>query len=312
MTKALLKHVKTYGMAERADYLDFDIRTQEGSPLLGHPHRHENFQIKIGLAGEVEQTVGGTVRPFKRGYFSFVLPYRVHLVPHPPGTRFAMINFSQQFLRPDLKIDPLDLEEVDLVGYPELAPFVYQEYLDFYFDESEFGVIESLLDQLYKENMARGFCSLSLIRGLLIQLICQVCKKYATQILALQSSQGQYGSQRDALQRLARYVRAHLGEKIALGDAAKSVHLSPNYLAHLLKKETGKTFTELLTERRMEHALELLAHSAIRIEQIAHLCGFPDHAYFSRRFRELYGQNPRDYRTSVRKSVAWGSPAEKL
>ena len=30
--------------------------------------------------------------------------------------------------------------------------------------------------------------------------------------------------------------------------------LSPNYLAHLLKKQTGRTFTELLTERRLEHA----------------------------------------------------------
>ncbi|WP_028216532.1 helix-turn-helix transcriptional regulator [Paraburkholderia oxyphila] len=302
MSVLSLKHVKTYGMAERADHLEFDIRTQEGSPLLSHPHRHEHFQIKVGLAGEVEQTVGGSVRPFRRGYLGFVLPYRVHLVPHPPGSRFVMINFSQQFLRPDLAIDPLDLEEVDLLTFPELAPFVYQEYLDFCFDEVEFGVIESLLERLFEENARRGFCSLALMRSLLIQMICLVCKKYEAQILSLQSSQGQLGSQRDALQRLSRFLRANLGEKIALGDAANAVNLSPNYLAHLLKKETGKTFVELLTQRRLEHAIELLAHSTSRIEQIAHLCGFPDQAYFTRRFKVRYGRSPRDYRASVRQS----------
>ncbi|MFJ2991269.1 AraC family transcriptional regulator [Pandoraea sp. NPDC087047] len=303
MSAPALKHVKTYGMAERANHLEFDIRTQDGSPLLSRPHRHEHFQIKIGLAGDVEQTLGGSVRPFKRGYLSFVPPYRVHLIPHPPGTRFVMLNFSLQFLRPDLNVDQLDLEAVDLIRFPELAPFIYQEHMDFFFEEMEFGPVVSLLDQLQKENAARGFCSLSLMRGLLIQLLCQVCKKYEKPILALQASQGQHGHPRRAMQKVARFLRTNFCEKIELADVANAVSLSPNYLAHLLKKETGKTFVELLTERRMERALELLAHSSCRIEQVAHLCGFSGQAYFTRRFKSRYGQSPRDYRVTVRQSM---------
>jgi AraC-like DNA-binding protein len=302
--KHTLKQIRTYAMAERADHLDFDIRTQESGPPLTRPHRHEYFQIKLSLAGEAEQTVGGSVRPFKRGYFSFVLPYRVHLIPHPPGARYVMINFSQRFLRPDLRIDALDLEDVELARAPELAPFLYQEYLDFHFDEARFAQVEEIVAKLHVENDARGFGSLALIRGLLLQLIALVCRKYEPEILALHAAQGQHGSRRDALQRLARYLREHLGEEIALADAAAAVHLSPNYLAHLLKKETGRTFTELLTERRMEHALELLAHTSSRIDRIAHASGFADEAYFTRRFKQRYGRSPRAYRTQLRETLA--------
>ena len=77
--------IKTYGMAERADYFDFDIRAQQVREPLEQPHRHEYFQIQVNLEGDTRQTISGTTRPFPRGGLSFVLPYRVHLVPHPPG-----------------------------------------------------------------------------------------------------------------------------------------------------------------------------------------------------------------------------------
>jgi AraC-like DNA-binding protein len=300
------RRVRTYGMAERADHLDFDIRTQDSGTPLCAPHRHDYFQIKIGLAGEVEQMVGASVRPFARGYASFILPYRVHLVPHPLGARFVMINFSQRFLYPDWGIDALDLEDVDLARAPELAPFLYQEYLDFRFDEARFAQAEQLIAQMHAENAARGFGSLALIRGLLLQLIALACRQYEARITALHAAQGQHGSRRDALARLARYLREHLGEEIAVADAASAVHLSPNYLAHLLKKETGKTFTELLTERRMEHALDLLAHTSSRIDRIAQASGFADQAYFARRFKQRYGQSPRDYRSKLRGALEFG------
>jgi len=312
--KADLQKIKTYGMVERADHLDFDIRLQEllppvAQPPLALPHRHEHFQIKISLAGETRQSIGASLRPFRRGFISFVLPYRVHLIPHPPGSRYVMINFAQNFLRPDLDVDALDLEDVALSRAPELAPFLYQEYLDFSFDAREFAAIEGLLEQMHAENAARRFGSLELLRGLLLQLIAQACRKYEREILALHAAQGQAGSRRDALQRVMRHIRAHLGAELSLADAAAAAHLSPNYLAHLLKKETGKTFTELVTERRMEHALELLAHTGTRIEGVARAAGFADEAYFTRRFRQRYGQSPRAYRSSVRNSIAVRPPA---
>ena len=155
--------IKTYGMSERADNLDFDIRSQLVRPPLVKPHRHEYFQIQISLQGDTEQTVAGTVRPFKRGYLSFILPYRVHVVLHPEGSRYVIINMAQEFLRPGLDVDPLDLEGVPMSRAPELAPFLFQEFADFYFTEAEFPEIEALLERLALEN-ANGPSLLALTR----------------------------------------------------------------------------------------------------------------------------------------------------
>ena len=79
-------------------------------------------------------------------------------------------------------------------------------------------------------------------------------------------------------------------------DAAAAADLSPNYLAHLIKKETGKTFVDLVTERRMEKACELLTHTTLRINEVAQAVGFEDEAYFARRFRQRYATAPRQFR----------------
>ncbi len=304
-----LRSIKTYGMAETAEHLDFDIRAHDAEHAHSarsaqtRPHRHDYFQIQISIAGTTDQTVGGSLRTFRRGYLSFILPYRVHFIPHPQGSQYVVINFSQRFLFPGLDIDPLDLEDVPLARAAELAPFLFQEYLDFCFDDAEFAEITLLVSCLSQENAARRFGSLELIRGLLLQLIALVCRKHESEILRLAASQAQQTSRREALQRVTRHIRAHLAEEIVLADAAAAAFLSPNYLAHLLKKETGKTFTELVTERRMERAMELLANTATRIAEVAYASGFADEAYFARRFRQWRGMSPKAYRESVRASI---------
>lgn len=291
--------IKTYGMAERADYFDFDIRAQQVREPLEQPHRHEYFQIQVNLDGDTRQTISGTVRPFKRGSLSFVLPYRVHLVPHPPGARYVIINFAQPFLWPELTVDPLDLEDVPVSQAPALAPFLFQEYLDFELDDAGFAQVQDLIQRLTEENQRRGFGSLTTIRGLILQLIGLVCERHEADLLHMARHHAG-SSRRGSVKRVLAHIGAHITQNLTLNDAAAAAFLSPNYLAHLLKKETGKTFTELVAERRMALARDLLAHSARKVSQVAHAAGFADEAYFSRRFRQLEGVSPTEYRERLR------------
>ena len=288
--------IKTYSMAQRAANLDFGIRDEQGLPAIQEPHRHEYFQIQVTLEGHTRHRIGATSRPLEPGMLMFVLPYRVHRVPHPPGSRFFVINFSQRFLRPELDVDPLDLEDVAVDRAPELAPFRFQEFLDFRLDGPDFDIAVDLCRRMLAENANRRFCSLEIIRGELLQLLGLVCRRHEPALLPLAAVQAQNVSRRDSLARVVRYVRENLAARISLADAAAAAHLSPNYLAHLLKKETGKTLTDLVTERRMEKAQELLAHTNLRINEIAAQVGFDDEAYFTRRFKLLYEVSPRAYR----------------
>ena len=296
--------VQTYAMEERAEHREFDIRDQSVLAPLTEPHRHAYFQIIVTLEGVAQQTVGAAVRPLRPGVLSFVLPYRVHLVPLPPGSRFIVINFSQGFLHPNLDVDPLDLEDVPISRVPELAPFLYQEYIDFELRGSDFAMLQALLAQMIAENSERRFGSLEILRGKLLHLIGLTCRCHETELLRLATARANTSGRRDALLRVSRYIRENLTRDLSLTEAAAAAFLSPNYLAHLLKKELGKTFTELVTERRMERAQELLTNTTMRIAEVAHASGFSDEGYFARRFRQWHGDSPRVFRDSVRAAVA--------
>ena len=79
-------------------------------------------------------------------------------------------------------------------------------------------------------------------------------------------------------------------------DAAAAAFLSPNYLTHLLRKETGKPFSQWVLDRRMQLARTLLLNTAQMIGAVAQRCGFTDEAYFSRCFRKAHGLAPGQFR----------------
>jgi AraC-like DNA-binding protein len=297
--------VQTYAMEERSEHREFDIRDQNVRAPLTQPHRHDYFQIMVTLEGTAHQTIGGAVRPLRPGTLTFVLPYRVHLVPLPEGSRFVVVNFAQRFLRPELDVNPLDLEDVPISRAPELAPFLYQEYLDFVVEEGrDRDHLLGLLEQMIVENRERRFGSLEILRGKLLQLIGMTCRRHEIELLRLAAARTNSSGRREALLRVSRYIRDNIAQEMSLTDAAAAAYLSPNYLAHLLKKEIGKSFTELVTERRMERAQELLTNTRMRIAEVAHATGFADEGYFTRRFRQWYGSSPRAFRETVHATVS--------
>lgn len=292
--------IRTYSMHERANHLDFDIRRENGRDPLALPHRHEYFQIQINLAGATQQHIGATIRPFEPGMLSFVLPYRMHCVPHPPGSHYYILSFGQRFLRNDLDVDPLDLEDVPLLRAPELAPFLVQESMDFQLEGADLATMHTLCEQMTLENASRSFYSLEMIRASLLLLIGLVCRKYGAGIEERVKENTSRHGRREAMARVIRHIREHLADKLTLDSAAAAAFLSPNYLAHLIKKETGRTFVEIVTERRMERAQELLLNTGIRVSEVAQQVGFGDEAYFSRRFRQVIGVSPMAFRSAER------------
>jgi len=296
MAAATTRAIRTYALADRAAGPDFGIRDESSITRIAEAHRHEYFQIQLNLAGSTEQHIAAATRPLGPGGLSFVLPYRVHRVPHPPRSKFYVISFNLNFLRPELDVDPLDLEDVPLQRAPELAPFLFQEFLDFKLTGANLKLAQEACRQMQSENLRRRYCSQELIRGYLLLLIGTVCRVHERSLTRLAAGQAQRTSRRDALARVMRHVRENLGRRLQLADAAAAADLSPNYLAHLIKKETGKTFVDLVTERRMEKACELLTHTTQRIGDIAAAVGFEDEAYFARRFRQCHAVSPRQFR----------------
>lgn len=77
---------------------------------------------------------------------------------------------------------------------------------------------------------------------------------------------------------------------------ADKVHLSPNYLSDLLKKETGKNAQEHIHFYLIEEAKNLLLNSEKNINEIADNLGFEYPQYFNKLFKKKTGLTPMEYR----------------
>jgi len=195
----------------------------------------------------------------------------------------------------------MDLEDVAIAQAPELAPFRLQEHLDFILGDEDFALVQALLVQMRMADRSRQLGSGAILRGYLLQLIGMVCNVFEAQLLALAASKAERRGRRDAMGRVTEYIRAHIGDPaMTLTDAAAAAFLSPNYLTHLLRKETGSTFSELVLERRMRLARTELMNSDKPLSHVALICGFADEAYFSRRFRKAHGVPPGQFRREQR------------
>lgn len=84
-------------------------------------------------------------------------------------------------------------------------------------------------------------------------------------------------------------------DAVTLKDIAKHFSYHPNYISTLLRREIGKSFSEILLELRMERALSLLKGTSLSIEKIALMLGYSNSSNFYKAFREYYGKSPRDY-----------------
>jgi two-component system, response regulator YesN len=102
------------------------------------------------------------------------------------------------------------------------------------------------------------------------------------------------------ISRTLSYLDENLATQLTLSEVAEHTGLSRTYFSSWFKEKTGENFSDYLTRRRIERAKDLLRqHPEYRIYEIASLSGFQNEKYFSRIFKNLTGDSPRDYRNKM-------------
>lgn len=84
---------------------------------------------------------------------------------------------------------------------------------------------------------------------------------------------------------------------------SKEVNHSVSNLSKIIKAETGKTFKELLQEKRLNQAVHLLKTTEIPITDIIYMVGYDNTSYFHRIFKQQYNTSPKRYREMENKDV---------
>lgn len=97
-------------------------------------------------------------------------------------------------------------------------------------------------------------------------------------------------------EKILRFIAKNFNRRISTADLAGFLSLSVVRSCQVVKSSCGKTFSELLTNERLDHAEIFLRQTDYRISEIAELCGFPSVEHFSRTFRSRNGMSPGRFR----------------
>lgn len=95
------------------------------------------------------------------------------------------------------------------------------------------------------------------------------------------------------------YIDNHYTDDISLEYLEKKFFIDLSYLSKLFKKETGKTYLQYITEKRIEKAKELMNNTDLNIYEIASKVSYNNAKYFSQLFKKVEGISPSEYRAKL-------------
>lgn len=101
---------------------------------------------------------------------------------------------------------------------------------------------------------------------------------------------------RRAVERVITHARERLCEPISLHDMSRVAYISPFHFNRVFHEITGLPPAKFVSAMRLEEAKRLLLNTHLSITDICYEVGYNSLGTFTRRFTELVGLGPREFR----------------
>ena len=86
----------------------------------------------------------------------------------------------------------------------------------------------------------------------------------------------------------------------SLSELSRLLHYDISSISREIKNKTGKTYTELVQEKRLSQACFLLKNTTMTIDEIASNVGYENISFFYRLFKKSYGISPKKYKSNIK------------
>jgi len=103
---------------------------------------------------------------------------------------------------------------------------------------------------------------------------------------------------REDIVRLHRYIEENF-RTASLSEAATLLGYNIYHLSRHIRQQTGRTFLDIVQEKRMLQAAFLLKNTALRVAEVSMEVGYENTSHFHRLFMERFGCTPKEYRTKT-------------
>lgn len=233
----------------------------------------------------------------------------VHLVN---GKRIRLHAGELLFLGQNVRHEVFKADVQDVAVNFIVLPEFFSDTLSAIGEESS-PLRRFLVDCLFGQNIGPGYLYFrssedisiqNLVENLLITLLyeTQNRRKISQMTMTLlflelvgHTERLDWDNHESLILKVLRYIDGHYANG-SLTDAANLFHCDISTLSREIRRQTGKTYTELVQEKRLTQAAFLLRSTDRKVEDIALTVGYENISYFHRLFRSAYGMSPRHFR----------------
>ncbi|GAO45465.1 helix-turn-helix domain-containing protein [Flavihumibacter petaseus] len=248
-----------------------------GKRVIEKPHRHDFFIITLF------DKANGT--------------HTIDSIEHSIGGRQAHVLFPGQMHKWDIKSGTIGYQlMIERNFFEQFAPyfrFSFTNYQNHPVIQLSVGAFRQLLYEFeaIRDELKNRDSLMHLISAraaVIAAIVSREAEKVFGEFKVYQSQP-----------RLAAFnmlIDEHFKEQKFVNFYAGKLHVTPNYLNILCKKNLKISATQLIQQRVCTEAKRLLQSTSLTVKEIAFELGFSDQAYFSRFFKEQTGSTPSGFR----------------
>ena len=262
---------------------------EHGAP---HPlirwHFHEEFELHLITSTFGKVFVGDYIGNFQPGHLVMTGPHLPHnwiSTDYPDeGEKVAIRDKVLQF-----NPEPLHKAAELIPELRQVLPFLERAAngIEFYGISSD---VEALMDRI---KVSSGLQRMALFT----ELLAMLSQHQNYRLLSSVQMQSRDNQKRlDQISEIVDYVTENFASPFSMAEVAEKFGMSESRFSRYFRKATGNTFTDFVNRIRINKASQLLLETEQYISTICYNVGFNNVANFNRRFMEVRGMTPSEFR----------------
>ena len=272
------------------------IRRQSAFDFAWHYHRE--YELTLITEGTGTRYVGTTVERYHPGDLVLLgpdLPHTYASEPYEGRAEAVVAQFRHDFL---------GSEFFALPQFHTVGGLLSRSARGLRFGRAQ-GEVRALLTRLPRlEAAAQTVALLDVLRRF-------AADATATPITGPGYAPAPSTAVRDRIDAVCRHLQQTHTEPVHQAEVAALVHMPPTSFSRFFRRAMGRTLTDYVNQLRVETACSLLTATSLPVTEVAARSGYRNLSNFNRRFRELKGLRPTEYRAAHRgpgRPLESGSP----
>lgn len=264
---------------------------------LARWHFHDEYELHLIVATSGKAFVGDWIGPFQPGHLVLCGPRLPHnwVSQNLPQGGVAERDLVIQFLH-----EPIAQAAQSIPELGEVMPLLERARHGIEF----FGLSERAHARWLSIKQAHGIQRFAAFCAFLADLVR--CTDY--RLLSNVQMQGaDDAAGLEQINAIVDRITGDVAQPLFAGDLAAALGMSESRFSRFFRRSTGNTFTDFVKRIRVNRACQLLMETDRQVTHICYEVGFNNVANFNRRFLEVKGMTPSEFRRQADRRFGSGA-----